>query len=198
MDKGADSYYRFLDGDESGLYELIRDHKDGLILYINSIVSDMHTAEELAEDTFVKIFLKRPGYSRSGSFKTWLYTIGKNLAVMADIGMETTQLAVDRLRREKRNPSVSLELCQEQADGSAEIERAFLQQEQKITLYHALSRIRVEYRQVLWLTYFEGFDHRQAAEIMKKTVHSVDTLVYRAKKALKTELEKEGFEYEKF
>jgi len=185
MDKGADSYYRFLDGDESGLYELIRDHKDGLILYINSIVSNMHTAEELAEDTFVKIFLKRPGYSRSGSFKTWLYTIGKNLAV-------------DRLRREKRNPSVSLELCQEQADGSAEIERAFLQQEQKITLYHALSRIRVEYRQVLWLTYFEGFDHRQAAEIMKKTVHSVDTLVYRAKKALKTELEKEGFEYEKF
>ena len=103
-----------------------------------------------------------------------------------------------RLNPEKRNPSVSLELCQEQADGSAEIERAFLQQEQKITLYHALSRIRVEYRQVLWLTYFEGFDHRQAAEIMKKTVHSVDTLVYRAKKALKTELEKEGFEYEKF
>ena len=39
---------------------------------------------------------------------------------------------------------------------------------------------------------------RQTAAIMKKTVHGVDTLVYRARNALKQELEKEGFDYEEF
>lgn len=185
MDKGAEQYYRFLAGEESGLYEIIRDYKDGLILYLNSIVSNLDVAEELAEDTFVKIFLKKPGFRRLGSFKTWLYTVGKNLAI-------------DRMRREKREATVPLELCGELTDGSAEIEQAYFRQERKRVLYRALGRLRREYRQVLWLIYFDGFSHKQAAAIMKKTVHSIDTLVYRGKQALKKELEQEGFVYEEF
>lgn len=185
MDKGAENYNRFLSGDESGLYEIIRQYKDGLILYLNSIVSDLHMAEELAEDTFVKICLKRPHYSRSGSFKTWLYTIGK-------------RLALDRLRQKKREHAVSIELCPEQADEQAELYRNYLRREQSRTLLRCMGQLSPAYRQVLWLTYFEGFDHRQTALIMGKTVHGIDTLVYRARNALKQVLEKEGFEYEKF
>lgn len=185
MDKGAEQYRRFLAGDESGLYEIIRLYKDGLILYINSIVSDMHAAEEIAEDTFVKIFLKRPGFIRGGSFKTWLYTVGKNLAL-------------DRLRRIKRNPTLSLEEISQQADSSADIEKTYIRQEQQAILYRALGRLKQEYRQVLWLTYFDGFSHKEAAVILKKTAHGVDTLAYRAKLALKKELEKEDFAYEEF
>ena len=61
MDNGASSYRRFReDGDESGLIEIIRDYKDGLILYLNSFVGNIHTAEELAEDTFVLLGIKKP------------------------------------------------------------------------------------------------------------------------------------------
>ena len=60
MDNGASSYRRFRDdGDESGLVEIIRDYKDGLILYLNSFVGNIHTAEELAEDTFVLLGIKK-------------------------------------------------------------------------------------------------------------------------------------------
>ncbi len=59
MDNGASSYRRFRDnGDESGLVEIIRDYKDGLILYLNSFVGNIYTAEELAEDTFVRLGIK--------------------------------------------------------------------------------------------------------------------------------------------
>lgn len=59
MDNGASSYRRFRDnGDESGLVEIIRDYKDGLILYLTSIVGNIQTAEELAEDTFVPLSIK--------------------------------------------------------------------------------------------------------------------------------------------
>ena len=45
MDNGESSYRRYLSGDDEGLVEIIRDYKDGLILYLNSIVSNIHTAE---------------------------------------------------------------------------------------------------------------------------------------------------------
>ena len=51
MDNGASSYRRFRDnGDQNALVEIIRDYKDGLILYLTSIVGNVQTAEELAED----------------------------------------------------------------------------------------------------------------------------------------------------
>ena len=62
--------------------------------------------------------------------------------------------------------------------------------------YRSIKKLKPEYCEVLWLTYFEGFSHKEAAGIMKKSVHNIDTLVWRAKKALKAELFKEGFVYE--
>ncbi|MBQ5563953.1 MAG: RNA polymerase subunit sigma-24, partial [Clostridia bacterium] len=73
MDNGASSYRRFRNtGDESALIEIIRDYKDGLILYLSSIVGNIRTAEELAEDTFVLLGTKKPKDKGSSSFKTWL------------------------------------------------------------------------------------------------------------------------------
>ena len=71
MDNGASSYRRFRDkGDQNGLAEIIRDYADGLILYLNSIVGNIHTAEDLAEDTFVLLGTKKPKDKGKGSFQT--------------------------------------------------------------------------------------------------------------------------------
>ena len=101
MDNGASSYRRFReDGDEGGLVEIIRDYKDGLILYLNSFVGNIHTAEELAEDTFVLLGIKKPKDKGKGSFKTWLYTIGRNVAI-------------DYLRRNSKRSNISIDDCPE-------------------------------------------------------------------------------------
>ena len=47
MDNGADSYRRFLNGDDNGIVEIIRDYKDGLILFLNRYVNNIHIAEDL-------------------------------------------------------------------------------------------------------------------------------------------------------
>ena len=44
MDNGASSYRRFLEGDNEGFVEIIRDYKDGLMLYLNGYVHDIHDA----------------------------------------------------------------------------------------------------------------------------------------------------------
>ena len=180
MDNGASSYRRFLDGDDNGLVEIIRDYKDGLMLYINSFVRNIDTAEELAEETFVKIVIKKPKYNEKSSFKTWLYAIGRNAAL-------------DHLRHKRKN---DLQAEEFQNEDEESLEKSYIRKEDKLLIHKAIKKLKPEYRQVLWLTYFEDFSNKETAKLMKKSIHNIETLIYRARKALKTELEKEGFTYE--
>lgn len=63
MDNGAGNYQRYLNGDDEGLTDLIRDFSDGLVLYLNGITGNFCLAEELAEDTFFKLTVKKPKFS---------------------------------------------------------------------------------------------------------------------------------------
>ena len=117
MDNGASSYRRFRDaGDESGLIEIIRDYKDGLILYLNSFVGNIHTAEELAEDTFVLLGIKKPKDKGKGSFRTWLYTIGRNVAI-------------DYLRRNSKRTEISTQDCPELVSEEQSLEQSYIKEE---------------------------------------------------------------------
>lgn len=182
MESMTDSYNRFLQGDASGLAQIICAYKDGLILYLTGFVRDVSLAEELTEETFVKLVLKRPHFSGNAAFKTWLYTIARNVAI-------------DHLRRKKKG-DISAEECKELVDEKAYLEREYLQQEQKLQLHAAIEQLKPEYRQVLWLFYFEQFSYKEIAKIMGKNTHNVEMLASRARQALKIILNKEGFVYE--
>ena len=181
---GEINYRRFLDGDNDGLAEIIRQYRDGLVLYLNTFVSNITVAEDLCEDTFVKLGVKRPRYSGKASFKTWLYTIARNTAI-------------DHLRRSSRTASVSIDECREISSDEASLEQSYIAEEERILLHRAMMRLRSEHRQILWLVYFEDMAVRDCAAIMKKKPHAAEMLLHRAKTALKRELEKEDFTYEK-
>ena len=58
-----------------------------------------------------------------------------------------------------------------------------------------MRKLPQKYQQVLWLIYFEGFSNKEAAKIMKKSLRSLESILYRARKSLRSQLETEGFEY---
>ena len=182
MVSGIDSYRRFLSGDNSGLEEIICMYKDGLILYLHGVVNDLLLAEELTEETFVKLVVKRPRFSQQSAFKTWLYTIGRNTAI-------------DYLRRSKK-VELPLEDYLQICDEETGLERRYIQQQDKIILHRSMKKLKQEYQQVLWLAYFEGFSYKEIARILHKTTHNIETIAYRARQALKTILIMEGYEYE--
>ena len=183
MDNGASSYRRFLDGDDKGLSEIVRDYRDGLILYLNGIVNNISTAEELMEETFFKIITKKPKFNAKYSFKTWLYTIGRNVAI-------------DYLRHNAKQSDTAFDDLENYIRDEYDLEKLYIIEERKITVHRALRKLNTEYRQVLWLLYFDGLSNVEAAIIMKKSSRQMKNLVYRAKSALKSELDKEGFVYE--
>ncbi len=183
MDKGSEWYAQYLDGDEQGLVEIIRTYRDGLMLYINGYVQNLLIAEELTEDVFVKLGVKKPKDKGGSHFKTWIYTIARHTAI-------------DHLRKAARTRTVSLDGCADMADEQESLERMFFRRERDVTVHRAMEQLKLEYRQALWLVYFENFSYQQVAKVMGKSVHSIETLVYRARRSLKAELEKEGFVYE--
>ena len=76
------------------------------------------------------------------------------------------------------------------------VEESYLREERKIAVHRALRKLKPEYRQILYLVYFEGLSNSEAAAVMKRSRHQIENLVYRARLSLKSELDKEGFVYE--
>ena len=183
MDNGASSYRRFLEGDDKGLADIVIDYRDGLILYLNGIVNNISVAEELMEETLYKIITKKPRFNAKYSFKTWLYTIGRNLAL-------------DYLRHNSKRTAASLDDFENYVQDEYDLEKIYIIEERKITVHRALKKLHPEYRQILWLIYFDGLSNTEASIVMRKNTRQIKNLVYRAKSALKSELNKEGFVYE--
>lgn len=182
MDSGTNHYRRYVAGDDTAMTALIVEYWDGLLWYLNSISNDLHIAEEAAEEAFVKLALKKPDFKGQSAFRTWLYAIGRNAVN-------------DVLRKRKRARELFIEDCHSVADAET-AERAFFREEQRIMLHRTMGTLKAEYRQVLYLRYFSMFENEEIAKVMHKSKRQIENLLYRAKQALKTALEKEGFVYD--
>ena len=181
MDNGSSSYNRYLAGDDSAMSDLVHEYRDGLIVFLNSFTNDIFEAEELMVETFFKLAYKKPKFSGKCTFRTWLYQIARNLAI-------------DRFRGKKKVHMIPYEECHDISD-NVNIEENYLKEERKRVIHQLIQKLKEEYRQVICLTYIEGFSNSETAIIMNKNSRQITNLLYQAKKALKTELEKDGITY---
>ena len=113
-------------------------------LFLNSIVNNMCLAEDIMQETFVKLAIKKPAFRGKCSFKTWLFTIARNCVI-------------DHLRKEYRISDLSLDEHLQISD-ITDTEKEFFKEEQKAELYNAMKRLNPDYYQVLYLMYFENLD----------------------------------------
>ena len=82
---------RFQGGDEQAYVELVNRYRNRLMTFLCGYVLDIDKAEDLVQDTFVKLYTKKDSYKPIAKFSTWIYTIAGNLAKTY-------------LRRRKRRP----------------------------------------------------------------------------------------------
>jgi RNA polymerase sigma factor (sigma-70 family) len=73
----------YIRGDENSIQILIRRHKDKIYTYIYLIIKDEHLAEDVFQDTFIKVIatLKRGKYNEEGKFLPWVMRIAHNLVI---------------------------------------------------------------------------------------------------------------------
>lgn len=169
-------YRQYLNGDDAGLEALMKKYGDPLTLYIDGYLHDIHGAEELMLDVFAYLFTKKPRI-REGGFKAYLYKAARHMALR---------------HRSKRRLMFSLDVLTDEPDGQLLAEEVIGTAERNRILHGCMGEINPDYREVLYLTYFEGMSYAQAAEVTGKTVKQITNLVYRGKESLRKLLEREG------
>lgn len=160
---------------------LFEKYKDTLILFIYGIVGNSEDAEELMMDTFAVLASGTARYTekKEASFKTWLFAVAKNQARHF-------------LRKKSRYPVAEVDVDRDLKDVEEQPESVLIEDESKVELYNALEEINPEYRQVLYLMYFEDLKPEQISRVIKKTVKQTYNLAARGKTALRKVLERMG------
>ena len=169
-------YRQYLRGDEAGLEALMRKYGNPLTLYINGYLHDVHEAEDLMIEVFSYLFTKKPRI-RDGGFKAYLYKAARHMALR---------------HKSKRKPLFSLDTLTGEPDGRLLVEEVIRTEERNRILHFCMDEMNPDYREVLYLTYFEGMSYAQAAEVTGKTVKQITNMVYRGKESLRRLLEREG------
>ena len=172
-------YRRYLDGDEGALGEIVRALSDSLMLFTVSLVKNVADAEEIVADAFVHIAVKKRSFRGDSQFKTYLFAICRNRAV-------------DLIRKNARRGEIASLDPEQKADVDT-LEGRVLRSERNEALHRAMSELCEEYRAALYLVYFEGMSHEDVAKAMKKSRKQTENTIFRARRALRALLEKEGF-----
>ncbi|MBQ8295284.1 MAG: RNA polymerase sigma factor [Clostridia bacterium] len=191
QDSDIELYHRFLDGDEQGLEQLISLYQHALLRFIYGYVRDVGLAEDVLTDVFLTLYYKRSFKEKDGvALKTYVFKIARNKALNV-------------LKKRLRRKELSLESLTQ--DGNFALEDpvanasphdALETVERNQALYAALAKLKKEYRETLYLRFFQNLSPEEIAKITNKNVKQVYNLLSRGKNALKEELLSGGFPYE--
>jgi RNA polymerase sigma-70 factor (ECF subfamily) len=165
-------------GDDGAFAALFRRWSSPLLRYLERMVGDLAVAEELLQETFLRVHRARERYTPEARFSTWLYTIANNLAL--------NELRRPRRRSEHRSVNeengdrAPLVLAGE-APRTAELIDA---RRQGDAVEQALSELPERQRAALWLSAVEGLSYADVASSLGTSEKSVKALVHRARVAL--------------
>lgn len=170
---------RVVGGDESALAELMRRWERPVKVVIGRLVLNASEADELAQETFVRLWQGRARFRAGAAFRPWILTLALNLAR-------------NRLRWWRRRPVVSLEAWTEAggaaADPAADAAGAALTSERAAAVREAVAALPRDLREALVLFQYEGLAQAEIAEIVGASPKAVETRIHRARERLRVVL----------
>ncbi len=176
---------RVRDGQDAGAFEeLMRRYQRPLVGFLMRLTGNLDAAQDLAEETFVRVWQSAPRYRPSAKFTTWLFTIA-------------SRLATDHARRAQVRRSVSLDapaaddgraLAETLADADPAADQQLAGAQDAALVRAAVQELPLVQRTALALCEFENLSYAEAAQAMGCTVKSVELRIYRAKQTLREKL----------
>ncbi|MFH1279476.1 MAG: sigma-70 family RNA polymerase sigma factor [Candidatus Eisenbacteria bacterium] len=167
---------RTAEGDEGAFRALVERWERPVFAFLDRMVGSREEAQDLGQETFLRVYRQAKRYRPEGRFKSWLFRIAGNAAR-------------SRLRRNKILRWVPFDPSLHDRDSGGERpDRAAIRGETERAVRGALGKLPERQRQALVLLRFEGLRYKEIAEIMGVTVAAVDSLIQRAMAGLKKEL----------
>ncbi len=167
---------KFMNGDKSALETLITRHKERVYTYIFFIVKNEKLAEDIFQDTFIKVIksLRKGKYNEQGVFVSWVIRIAHNLTI-------------DFFRKDKRMPTYSndenpdIDIFNSKRFSEETIEDELIKDQIAKDVRNLVDELPSEQREVILLRHFGNLSFR---EISEQTNVSINTALGRMRYAL--------------
>ncbi len=175
-------------GRESAFRELVRRYERPIFSLIYRIVRDRETAEDLSQDTFIKVLNNIDRYSPAFKLSSWLFKIANNVAIdhlrkrrLDTVSMDGSPHAATASQIE----ASSFEIGGQQETALEEMES----RELGSAIERAIASLRPEYRSCIMLRHVEGRSYEEIATILDLPLGTVKTYIHRARHELREALE---------
>jgi RNA polymerase sigma-70 factor (ECF subfamily) len=162
---------RVQSGDEAALGALMERWERPVKSVIARVVLNSSDAEDLAAETFVRVWQQRARFDPNAPFRPWIFTIALNLAR-------------NRLRWWRSRPEVALEDWTESPDHN-ETARAAETQERASAIRDAISSLPADLREPIVLAEYEHMSHAEIATLVGATVKAVEMRLARGRERLR-------------
>ncbi len=174
----ADLVARYLDGERFAFHELVRRYQDRLLNFIYRTIGDRDRAEDLVQETFVRVYRHMHRFDPTKKFSTWIYTIASNLAK-------------NELRNRSRNPLVLFQSIKQNweadhrplefEDNTYSPDDLFRKRHLREKVETAVSELPEHHRVVFVLRELEGKTYEEISEITGVTLGTVKSRLNRAR-----------------
>jgi RNA polymerase sigma-70 factor (ECF subfamily) len=167
-----------LDGDLDAYAGLVHRHQDAVYRHVRGLGLDHDTSLDVVQDAFVKAFDHLGDCREKANFKAWLYRICRNLCF-------DEQRNVRRRTTTAMSDLESPHALEDPRSGSDEL---------KMVLREALDSVPVELRDAFLLKHDAGYTYEEIAKLTEASPSAVKMRVHRAREALRSFLQRQGFE----
>ena len=175
---------RALQGEEVAYRELIRRYERPVFSLIFRMVRDRELAEDLSQETFIKVLNAIDSYRPEFKFSSWVFKIANNTAIDHLRRRELDTLSIEGSPHAVTPEAVQATALQLGAPRTSPLE-AVEAKELGTAIEQAISRLRPEYRSCIILRHLEGRSYEEIAEILSLPLGTVKTYIHRARNALR-------------
>lgn len=168
--------------DPEQLDRLIELYQHRLLRYLLFLTGKRETAEDLFQETWMRVLLRGSQYNGKARFDTWLFTIARNLVI--DLSRKRQMASLDEMS-ETGEDERPFEVVM---DGPSPFEQ-FASREDRATVAEVLLRLEPNYREVLVLRFHEDLSLDEIAGVTGAPLSTVKSRLYRGLAALRPQVE---------
>ena len=161
---------------------LIELYQHRLLRYLLFLTGKREVAEDLFQETWMRVLLRGAQYNGKARFDTWLFTIARNLVI--DLSRKRVMASLDEMREGREDDSpFEVAICE-----PSPLEQ-FQSRENCAEVSEAMLKLEPNYREVLVLRFYEELSLEEIANVTRAPLSTVKSRLYRGLVALKPEME---------
>ena len=168
------------EGNHKAYADLMASYREPLYLLLLRMTHNSTTASDLTVETFSKAFLQLHRYSPSGTFSSWLFSIGVNTYIDYLRKRRIETVSINSITRTSDNAFIEYQIPSEQPNP----EEMMIRQQRDAALKEIVNQLKEPYRKIIELRYYEDLSYEDIAERMKIPIGTVKIRLNRAKALL--------------